>query len=105
MLVLSRKNDEAVVIGGSEGIGRMVKVTVVEIRNGRVRLGFEADADVPVHRLEVWERICDETRPADVPLTPAIHAQWGKHHGRHERALLRGEKQYQRRRCTQRRTK
>ena len=68
MLVLSRKNDEAVVIGGSEGFDRMVKVTVVEIRNGRVRLGFEADADVPVHRMEVWERICDETRPADAPV-------------------------------------
>ena len=65
MLVLSRKNDEAVVIGGSEGFERMIKVTVVEIKNGRVRLGFEADADVPVHRLEVWERICGETRPAD----------------------------------------
>jgi carbon storage regulator len=61
MLVLSRKNDEAVVVGGSEGFERMIKITVVEIRNGRVRLGFEADADVPVHRLEVWERIYGET--------------------------------------------
>ncbi len=65
MLVLSRKNDEAVVIGGSEGFERMIKITVVEIKNGRVRLGFEADADVPINRLEVWERICDETRLAD----------------------------------------
>jgi sRNA-binding carbon storage regulator CsrA len=38
---------------------------VVEIKNGRVRLGFEADADVPVNRLEVWERICGETGLAD----------------------------------------
>ena len=53
MLVLSRRNDEAVVIGGSAGFERMIKVTVVEIKNGRVRLGFEADADVPVHRMEV----------------------------------------------------
>jgi len=30
---------------------------VLEIRGGKVRLGFEADADVPVHRWEVWERI------------------------------------------------
>ena len=65
MLVLSRKNNEAVVIGGSEGFDRMIKVTVVEIKNGRVRLGFQADADVPVNRLEVWERICDETSLAD----------------------------------------
>jgi carbon storage regulator CsrA len=65
MLVLSRKNDEAVVIGGSEGFERMIKVTVLQIKNGRVKLGFEAAADVPVNRLEVWEQICGETEPAD----------------------------------------
>jgi carbon storage regulator len=66
MLVLSRKNDEAVVIGGSAGFERIIKVTVLGIKNGQVRLGFEADADVPVHRLEVWERICGETGLADL---------------------------------------
>ena len=66
MLVLSRKNNEAVVIGGPESIERMIKITVVEIKNGRVRLGFEADAAVPINRLEVWERICDETRLTDL---------------------------------------
>ena len=65
MLVLSRKNYEAVVIGGSEGFERMIKVTVVEIKNGRVRLGFEAGTDVPVNRLEMWERLCGETGLAD----------------------------------------
>ncbi len=65
MLVLSRKNQEAVVIGGSAGFERMIKVTVIGIKKGQVRLGFEADADVPVHRSEVWERICDETRQAE----------------------------------------
>jgi len=57
MLVLSRKSQEAVVVGGSVGFERMLKVTVLDIGNGRVRLGFEVDAEVPVHRLEVWERI------------------------------------------------
>jgi carbon storage regulator len=58
MLVLSRKNMESVVVGGSGGrFERMLKVTVLEIKNGAVRLGFEADATVPVHRAEVWERI------------------------------------------------
>jgi carbon storage regulator CsrA len=64
MLVLSRKNDEAVVLGGSAGFERMIKVTVVEIKKGRVLLGFEADANVPVNRFEVWERICGETSQA-----------------------------------------
>ena len=32
MLVLSRKTQETVVVGGSEGFERVLKVTVVEIR-------------------------------------------------------------------------
>jgi sRNA-binding carbon storage regulator CsrA len=36
---------------------------VLEIGHGRVRLGFVADDDVPVHRWEVWERICGNGRP------------------------------------------
>lgn len=57
MLVLTRKPQEAVVVGGADRFERLLKVTVLDIKNGKVRLGFEADADVPVHRLEVWERI------------------------------------------------
>ena len=57
MLVLSRKNRESVVIGGDDGFRRLFKVTVLDIRGSHVRLGFEVDADVPVHRSEVWERI------------------------------------------------
>jgi len=41
----------------------MLKVTVLDIRGGRVKLGFEADADVPVHRLEVWEQLNACARP------------------------------------------
>jgi carbon storage regulator CsrA len=57
MLVLSRKNQEAVVVGGAGGFERMLKVTVLEICGGTVRLGFEIDRAVPVHRWEVWERL------------------------------------------------
>ncbi len=57
MLVLSRKNRESVVVGGRGGFEQLLKVTVLEIKNDRVRLGFEADAGIPVHRWEVWERI------------------------------------------------
>jgi carbon storage regulator CsrA len=57
VLVLSRKNHETVVIGGSVGFERLLKVTVVKISGDRVTLGFEADADIPIHRLEVHERI------------------------------------------------
>ena len=57
MLVLSRKSQESVVVGGPGPLELLLKVTVLEIKNDRVRLGFEADAAIPVHRWEVWERI------------------------------------------------
>ena len=62
-LVLSRKSQESVMVGGSDSFEPMLKVTVLEVRDGRVRLGFEVDADVPVHRLELWERIRANGRP------------------------------------------
>lgn len=57
MLVLSRKSQEAVVVGGTDGFEHLLKVTVLGINNGSVRLGFEVDTAVPVHRWEVWQRI------------------------------------------------
>ena len=65
MLVLSRKSQESVVVGGAEGFQRLLTVTVLGITAGRVRLGFEADASLPVHRGEVWERIGADLRPSD----------------------------------------
>lgn len=58
MLVLTRRNQESVVVGGGGGFQGLLKVTVLEVTGGKVKLGFEADDDVPVHRLEVWEKIC-----------------------------------------------
>ena len=63
MLVLSRKSQESVVVGGSVDSEPTVIVRVLEIRNGRVRLGFEAAKDIPVHREEVWDRIRDSVPP------------------------------------------
>ncbi len=57
MLVLSRKKQESVVVGGVDGFQRLLRVKVLEIRGANVKLGFEVDADVPIHRAEVWERI------------------------------------------------
>ena len=45
------------VVGGTSEVDRMLKVTVLEISGGRVRLGFDVPSDIPVHRMEVWERI------------------------------------------------
>ena len=57
MLVLSRKNNECVVLGGANGLDAAVKVTVLAIDRGQVKLGFEAQKDVSVHREEIWERM------------------------------------------------
>ena len=57
MLVLSRRNLESVVVGGASELDRKLVVTVLGIKGGKVRLGFEVDPDVPVHRREVWDRI------------------------------------------------
>lgn len=57
MLVLSRKRMESVVVGEPDGVNCLLKVIVLEIKSGTVRLGFEADSSVPVHRTEIWEEI------------------------------------------------
>lgn len=57
MLVLSRGNRESVVIGGDDGLHRLLKVTVLGIQGTDVKLGFEVDPGVPVRRSEVWEPI------------------------------------------------
>lgn len=73
MLVLSRKSQQSVMVGGSAGFERLLKVTVLEISSRTVSLGFEVDKDVPVHRSEVWERIQAEGEaesPTCDPATP-----------------------------------
>jgi len=40
MLVLPRKNRESVVVGGSMGFKRLLKVTVLSIDARRLKLGF-----------------------------------------------------------------
>jgi len=67
MLVLSRRANESVMVGGNDRCERTLKVTVLEIDGGKVRLGFEVDADVPVHRFEVWERIHAGPRRVSLP--------------------------------------
>jgi carbon storage regulator CsrA len=71
MLVLTRKQEESVVVGGSHSLERMLKVTVLEIRGGTVKLGFEASTDFPVHRWEVWERIRTNGGPETMARDPA----------------------------------
>ena len=59
MLVLSRKKNEGVMVGDD------VKVVVVEIQGDKVRLGFDAPKEVPVHRTEVYAAIRRQEREGD----------------------------------------
>jgi sRNA-binding carbon storage regulator CsrA len=57
MFVLSRKNQQSVVIRASGTGERLLKVTVVEITAQSVRLGFEVDPDVPDDFRELRQRM------------------------------------------------
>lgn len=54
MLVLSRHKDEVIIAGVGEDA---IRITVVEVRGDKVRLGIDAPTDVPVHREEVYNQI------------------------------------------------
>lgn len=49
MLILTRGEGESVVLGHD------VRITVLEIRGGKIRLGFEAPRSTTIHREEVYE--------------------------------------------------
>ncbi len=70
MLVLTRKLGENIRIGDS------VKITVLEVRSGQVKLGIEAPPEVKVHREEIYARIQEENRRAQrlKPGTPEAGA-------------------------------
>ena len=58
MLVLTRK------LGENIRIGENVKITVLELKGGQVKLGIEAPPEIAVHREEIFERIQEENRKA-----------------------------------------
>lgn len=57
-MILSRHRDESIMIGDD------IVVTIVDIRDDKVRLGIDAPSDIPVHRGEVYEAIQRENRKA-----------------------------------------
>jgi carbon storage regulator len=62
MLVLSRRIQEVIVVGGTGGVNQLLRIKVIEIKGSTVRLGFEASPEVAVHREEIWKRIRAETQ-------------------------------------------
>jgi carbon storage regulator len=51
MLVLSRKEQEEIIIGDT------IRVVVLSIRSGMVRIGIDAPQGISVHRLEIQEKV------------------------------------------------
>ena len=51
MLVLTRKPNQAIVVGDD------IRIVIVSVDRDQVRLGIEAPREVSVHRAEVYEEI------------------------------------------------
>jgi len=59
MIVLRRKTGQCI------RLGKDIRIMITGIEAGaKIRLGIEAPASVPVHRLEVYEKIKAENRAA-----------------------------------------
>lgn len=58
MLVLTRKVNQSIIIGGD------IEIVVLEVRGEQVRLGIKAPRDVAVHRQEIFEQIQEENQAA-----------------------------------------
>mgnify|MGYP001581467479 CR=1 FL=1 len=65
MLVLTRKVGEVIHIGPD------IVVTVLEMREGRVRLGISAPKETPVYRKEIFDRIQESKNATDSNQSPA----------------------------------
>ena len=65
MLVLSRQRDESIIIADN------IKITIVDIRGDKVRLGIDAPNEIPVHRQEVFDAIQRENAQQNSEATPA----------------------------------
>ncbi len=58
MLVLTRKVGEGIVIGED------IKITIVEMKGGSIRIGIDAPQEKKIYRQEVFDRIAKENRDA-----------------------------------------
>ena len=58
MLVLSRKLNQAIMVGDN------VRIVVVSVDRDQVKLGIDAPREIPVHRSEVYEEIQRSNRQA-----------------------------------------
>ena len=73
MLILTRRPQETLVVGDN------IKVQVLGVKGGQVRLGVEAPREVPVYREEIWVRIKrDRPKAGELESEDAVIASPGK---------------------------
>ena len=72
MLILTRRPQETLVVGDN------IKVQVLGVKGGQVRLGVEAPREVPVYREEIWVRIKrDKLKPGEQDPEDAVEPPEG----------------------------
>ena len=58
MLVLTRKPEESIILGGN------IEIKVLGIEDGKVKIGIQAPRDVDIYRKEVYLEIQEENKQA-----------------------------------------
>lgn len=58
MLVLTRKDDESIIIGNN------IEIKILKSENGKVRVGIEAPQNIEINRKEIYEEIQRENKKA-----------------------------------------
>lgn len=58
MLILTRKKDESIVIDGN------IEIKIIEIQDGKVKIGIDAPKHVDIIRKELYERMQEENLAA-----------------------------------------
>jgi carbon storage regulator len=61
MLILSRKLNESLIIGGKGNSKQVIIITVLAIERDKVKLGIAAPREVTVLRQELWQATQGQT--------------------------------------------
>ncbi|NLK43516.1 MAG: carbon storage regulator CsrA [Tissierellia bacterium] len=54
MLILTRKKDESIILDGR------IEIKIIEIEDGKVKIGIEAPRDIDIIRKELYKKVEEE---------------------------------------------
>ena len=58
MLILTRKKNESIIIDGN------IEVKIIELEDGRVKIGIEAPKEIEILRKELYDQMQEENKAA-----------------------------------------